>query len=892
MSTVSHWTDDDLRRFLIVRQEFFLDPMGSNRERLTEAAVLLQRALFDWYLKPPGKFEGMLALVLAHVEAWSQLRKEERRTLEDRRFALNSAAADTPAVESSVSENQWQRIFGSLGLGLSDPGTFDRFLVQLDEETNPSLRINHRYLGELLPHDNMVSYLSSMLATFLNENAIIGKVSPCVTHMEEAAIHWLLTLVGWDGLMAIQPDADQLPLQRLPTAPSPNHHYQRWERDEPTGTVVAGGTIANISALLIARNAVFDYLLGWEGAVQMLGPVAAWAAIRQLWGYERLIVVTSLGAHYSVKKSAMQAGVAPANVIEVAGSVNPWRLDGTALRTYFEEKLEKSSNLVIAVVLIAGKTETGYVDDLKGVASALNDFARAKHDVKSPFAAALPDYATVIERIKAKRAELEAIIEQHLHDSKDALEMLATLIEDAKKSDSDAQQILRRAESGKNEVENARHNRLFLHVDAAHGGGYLTVPALRHKEFDGIELADTITIDGHKSLYCYYPCGGLLIRTTRWARTLASGQTDYISEETNYEAYHESMQFFADLRSGTENPHDKLLPLASSVKQRKMYELVGMQALTGRSLPAARSELTHQPFNQYLEGSRGPQGIMQLYFNLATLGLRGYRSILEWTHLLSKRCEEAISLGMTDLRLVTDRPMPESLHATDKMYAISSSNSPEAMPAEHHSQLAVPIGGGRFLRLSNGTCNQTLIVYIPAREAKLIVSEDKSYWAKNLEKVSRLRHTLAFLWRVNEHLWHEHIYANPNFTYYLGHTSLDLKLPSSSDSPADALAQLLESWNAWLRPPAKGRNPFLAALADEVAVDAKRKEEKNVKPRPIQTALKFFCHKVIVMHPYTDESLIGDMLRRVAFWGERSVPDIRIADTIAALIGKRKEPRN
>lgn len=894
MFDLTHWTDDDLRRFLVVRQEFFLDPMGSNRDRFFEASMLLQRALFDWYLKPTGKFEGMLSLVTSHAEGWSKLRKEEQRTMGERRFALNSARADTPAVESSVSENQWQRIFGSLGLGLSDPGTFDRFLVQLDEETNPSLRVNHRYIGELLPHDNMISYLSSITATFLNENAIIGKVSPCVTHMEEAAIHWLLTLVGWDGLLAVDPKATSVPLQRLPTAPSPNHHYQRWERDEPTGTIVAGGTIANISALLIARNAVFDYLLGWEGAMQMLGPVTAWEVVKTVWGYQRMVVVTSLGTHYSVKKSALQAGVSPWNIIEVRGSTNPWRLDRAALEAAMGE-LEGSSSLVIAVVPIAGKTETGYVDDLRGIAMLLNELAAARHDWKTPSSTALPRYSEVLDRLQdpKRREAVRHVITEQLKDSREAIRQFDVLAGDARKEKSNAAEMRRREESGTNEIEDARHNRLFIHVDAAHGVGYLTVPKLRHGAFSGIELADTVTLDGHKSLYCYYPCGGLLIRTTRWARTLSAGQTDYISEESNYEAYPESVEFFERLRGETPNPEDRLMPHELSVRQRDMYRLVGIQTLTGRSLAAERSELTHQPFNQYLEGSRGPQGIMQLYFNLATLGLRGYRSILEWTHLLSKRCEEAISIGLTDCRLVTDQPMPESVRATDKLHAIAASNPAlNDVKCDHPARLIMPIAGGRFLRLSNGTCNQVLMTYIPGREAKLIASTGPAYWKESSDKgVSRLRETMAYLWRVNEHLWYEHIYANPTFTYYLGHTSLELKLPGSKDPKqrADDLASLLQGWSAWLHPQ-EGRNAFLQALAEEVAQDEERKEKHPVPYRTPQTALKFFCHKVIVMHPYTDESLIGDMLRRVAFWGERSVTDVRISDTIADVLKERGKP--
>ena len=914
MFEFTRWTEEDLQRFLRLRQEFFLDPMGSNKERFLEAAKLLQQALFDWYTTAPGKFEGMLSLVTGHAEEWSRLRKEEHRTLNQRRFALNNAVADTPAVESSVSENQWQRIFGSLGFGLSDPGTFDRFLVQLDEETNPSLRVNHRYLGELLPHDNMVSYLSSVLATFLNENAIIGKVSPCVTHMEEAAIHWLLTLVGWDGLFSIDQNAELVPLQRLPVPPSPNHRYQRWERDEPTGTIVAGGTIANISAVIIARNAVFDYLLNWDGAVQTLGPVVAWQAVRTLWGYKRMVLLTSQGSHYSVKKAALQAGIAPANVIEIAGSLNPYVLDKRA----FEDAMAKEvgeSDLVIAVVPIAGKTETGYVDDLMGIAEALDTYA--KEEVvwaaldKPASRNALPTYPQVLSRLLEHRMKIRDVIAENLRDPFEVLRQYDVLLDASLEKDSIAEDYRLRAKSGTNEIEHSRHNRLFLHVDAAHGGGYLTVPALRHGAFKGIEHADTITIDGHKSFYCYYPCGGLLIRATRWARTLAAGHTDYISEETNYEAYGESARHFEKLRKNVANPERAILPLEREVTQRDMYQLVALQALTGRSLPAERSELTHQPFNQYLEGSRGPQGIMQLYFNLATLGVRGYRSILEWTCLLSRRCEEAISLGMSEVRLVTDAPMCGDLYGTSKLPAMAMTNpSPDKAPAEQHKRRVMPIGGGRFLRLSAGSCNQILLTYVPAREAKLVVSAGPDYWKKISDGKSRLLDVLEYLWRLNEHLWHAHIYANPAFTYYLGHTSHLMKLPRAigqTDAAARgrSLMEQYESWNAWLRPvtlpdaPESVGTPFLNALAEELIEDEKLKEETKEKQKTgkvpdsvggtVRPTLKFFCHKVIVMHPYTDESLLGDMLRRVAFWGERSVPDVRIADEIGRLIIRNRD---
>ena len=874
----SRWEENELQRFLEMRQEFFLDPMGSNRERFLEAANLLQRALFDWYLKPAGTFEGMLALVAATTERWSALRKEERRTLEHRRFALNSASPDLPAVESSVSEHQWQKIFGSLGLGLREPGTFDRFLVQLDDETNPSLRVNHRYMGELLPHDNMVSYLSSITATFLNENAIIGKVSPCVTHMEQAAIRWLLTLVGWDGGFTVAPGSTSVPLQRLPTLAAPAQRYQRWEREEPTGTIVAGGTIANISALLIARSAVFDYLLGWSGAVQWLGPTLAWNLVQEVWSFKRLLVVTSKGSHYSIRKAALQAGIAPGNVVDLPGTQNPWILDGESLRQYLDTVA--STDLVLCVVAIAGKTETGYVDELAGIAAVLDG------------APTLPTFTEVLARVRLNEDMFVETINS-LADSEGALDAFRATRVTWEESSKDGQKIVERV-SGNNDLVGAKHNRTFLHVDAAHGGAYLTVPHLRHGVFAGIELADTITIDGHKSFYCYYPCGGLLVRTTRWAQTFSSGHSSYISEDENRGVYREGLTFARAVEA------QRLITIGATFDGNTEYaeqpglnfderfraRLDALYQLTGRPIAGDKSELTHHPFNEYLEGSRGPQGIMQLYFNLSTLGLRGYRSILGWTTLLRARAEEAISLGLSDVRLVTDAPLPDDLFGSDKQAAIHATGAEHAQFSKNRATARgiVPVGGGRFLRLSDGACNQLLISYVPAREAKLIATASHAYWSgRGVREILRV---MRYLWRINEHLWDEHIYANSQFTYYLGHTALSLELPtaSSRDEGARILGALFAKWNAWARQ-ADGRCPFFDVLALAVAAAgdrrASRRELAVGEEELKRYASKFFCHKVILMHPYSDESLLGDMLRRLAFWGERSVSDVRVADATA-----------
>jgi hypothetical protein len=234
LDTAQQWDEDKLHQFLRLRQELFLDPLGSNRTRFEEAAVLLQRALFEWYFSKPGGFPGLLSFLEQYTADTRKLRKEERSTIQDRRFSLNWPAPEIPAIESGVSENQWQKIYGSFNTSYGAQRLFERFLTDLDEYTNPSLRINHRYLGELLPHDNMVSYFSATVATFLNENAVIGKVSPCVTHMEQAAVTRLAQLVGWEGKVEIAASTKQgLPVGRLPTCYPPSENWDRLNKEQP-----------------------------------------------------------------------------------------------------------------------------------------------------------------------------------------------------------------------------------------------------------------------------------------------------------------------------------------------------------------------------------------------------------------------------------------------------------------------------------------------------------------------------------------------------------------------------------------------------------------------------------------------------------------------------------
>ncbi|MCB4808141.1 aminotransferase class V-fold PLP-dependent enzyme [Tamlana sp. 62-3] len=68
---------------------------------------------------------------------------------------------------------------------------------------------------------------------------------------------------------------------------------------------------------------------------------------------------------------------------------------------------------------------------------------------------------------------------------------------------------------------------LWFHVDAAYGGGALVADSVRHL-FNGIERADSITIDPHKWMFSPYDCGAVIYKQPELAKKAHSQQGSYL----------------------------------------------------------------------------------------------------------------------------------------------------------------------------------------------------------------------------------------------------------------------------------------------------------------------------------------------------------------------------
>ena len=187
--------------------------------------------------------------------------------------------------------------------------------------------------------------------------------------------------------------------------------------DITLGCFIENGTLANITALWVARNALFAPKDGFDG-MEKEGMQAAFKA----YGIEKCVVLVSKRGHYSLNKAGGLLGIGNQNIIAVDVDKNN-RIDLNSLqKTIKEIKNGTAGTAILAIVGIAGTTETGSVDPLSKLANICAE------------------------------------------------------------------------------------NRIHFHVDAAWGGPTLMSEQYSHL-LKGIELADSIAIDGHKQFYMPMSCG-------------------------------------------------------------------------------------------------------------------------------------------------------------------------------------------------------------------------------------------------------------------------------------------------------------------------------------------------------------------------------------------------
>ena len=195
---------------------------------------------------------------------------------------------------------------------------------------------NPSYMGHMTADIPQECHEADILISYLNQNMVKRETSGLASDLESQVLRWFHELI-YRGSDIFYKAADQDPQATL-------------------GLMVSGGTMANLSALTIARGRA---LLG----VESLGMNEALKRS----GYEKAVVLTSHRSHYSIAKACSLMGLGRDQLISVAVDPYDQKIHLPTLRRTILD-LQSRNVLIIAVVGVASSTETGSIDDLQAMA--------------------------------------------------------------------------------------------------------------------------------------------------------------------------------------------------------------------------------------------------------------------------------------------------------------------------------------------------------------------------------------------------------------------------------------------------------------------------------------------------------------------------------------------
>ncbi|WP_415721053.1 pyridoxal-dependent aspartate 1-decarboxylase PanP [Photobacterium ganghwense] len=202
-----------------------------------------------------------------------------------------------------------------------------------------------------------------------------------IGHMTSALPYFLMPLskimIGLNqNLVKIETSKAFTPLERQVLGMLHNLIYDEDERfyaqwmhsaNHSLGAFCSGGTIANITALWVARNNA----LKPDGSFRGVAQEGLFRAMKH-YGYEDLAVLVSERGHYSLKKAADVLGLGRDCLIPIqTDSDNRVCVDQMRAKL---ESLKQQNVRVFAIVGVAGTTETGNIDPLDALADLAAEY--------------------------------------------------------------------------------------------------------------------------------------------------------------------------------------------------------------------------------------------------------------------------------------------------------------------------------------------------------------------------------------------------------------------------------------------------------------------------------------------------------------------------------------
>jgi len=356
-------------------------------------------------------------------------------------------ACDGPVLPWRDPATNVDEAAGWLNHSLTDGTSREQVLQHFSELVATMLQRGHnlhhpRYVGHQVPASVPLAGLFDAVGSVTNQPMAIYDMGPWATAAEWCLVDRLGQLIGW------QPGAF-------------------------AGMVTHGGSLANLTALLAARNVSLSD--SWEQGLSHRSAAP--------------VLVVHADTHYSVGRSAGVLGMGTSQVLRVALDARR-RMDPNRLEDLLRQ-LQEQSRPVVAVVACACSTPVGAFDPLDEIA------------------------------------------------------------------------------------EVCRRYRVWLHVDAAHGGSACVSARYRHL-VSGLDRADSLVWDAHKMLFMPALCAFVLLR----------------DKAHRFEAFRQEAPYLFDPSAPGLAEYDSGLRTIECTKRAAAFGLWGVWSLYGQQLFADMVDVT------------------------------------------------------------------------------------------------------------------------------------------------------------------------------------------------------------------------------------------------------------------------------------------------------------
>ena len=245
-------------------------------------------------------------------------------------------------IHSSIGLPELSRIFSTTAVP-DEPHLIKNVLTEIKGKIIAhSVKVGSPYyIGHMTSAIPYFMILLEMIIAALNQNQVKIETAKASSFVERELVAWFHRLIF----------------------NKPEGYYQKNIQNPRValGNVTSDGTISNLTALLVARERAFPPERGFGGVWGK-----GFSEALKYYGYSRAVILVSTRGHYSIKKASSLLGLGEENVLSIPVD-DSHRMDlGKLSRKLNSLKTLKGKERtkVLAIVGVAGTTETGNLDPL------------------------------------------------------------------------------------------------------------------------------------------------------------------------------------------------------------------------------------------------------------------------------------------------------------------------------------------------------------------------------------------------------------------------------------------------------------------------------------------------------------------------------------------------